>query len=874
MSATNVQAARMRETGGFVTGPLLERERHLQELAQWLAAARNGGRIALVGGEAGLGKTSLMQEFARQQRKTRVLWGACDSLFTPRPLAPLHDIARQARGGLLTTVTSATNREVIFNAALDELEHAETLVVFEDVHWADEATLDLLKFLGRRIHRTKALLAITYRDDEVHARHPLCSVLGDLPRADTHRMLLSPLSESAVADLARRAGRGTEDLHRITGGNPLFVTEVLAEPSASVPATVRDAVLARASQLSAKARAIAEVVSVIPARTEAWLVKQAVAVDDASVEECLGIGMIRDADGALSFRHELTRRAFQDSLSKLRQLSLHAKVFGVLAQRPGVSAARITHHANGAENAEAVLRFAPLAATQAASVRAHREAAAHYRTALRYEEKLNPEQRARLLEALSYECYLTNQIDEALATRREAAAIWRTLGNTLKQGDSQRWLSRLSWFAGVGAEAMNHAVEAIDTLERLPAGPELAMAYSNRAQLEMLAQESSSAIAWADRTLALAEPWGNWEIVSHSLNNRGSAKLNAGDVTGYEDLERSLRIALEGNLQEHVARAYTNLTSSSVASRNYELAQRYAAEGIAYCEEHDLDSWVLYMTAWRARLKFELCDWDGAGEDAQKVLQNCSTTVAAQAPALIVLGQLRTRRGDPQAASALNDARTLVQLTKELQRIVPLTVASAEAAWLAGDPAAAVAELLPVYERALKTQDHWIKSELAAWLQRLGAWVVAPEKTMGPYALELIGKWQEAALAWEKLGCRHDQAEVLARYGGEPEKRRALEMFEELGSTLFAQALRRQMRLDGVRRIPRGSRRSTRDNSMGLTQREAQIFDLMSQGLRNSEIATRLFVSTRTVDHHVSAILTKLGVPSRAAALAMAHRSR
>jgi len=235
-----------------------------------------------------------------------------------------------------------------------------------------------------------------------------------------------------------------------------------------------------------------------------------------------------------------------------------------------------------------------------------------------------------------------------------------------------------------------------------------------------------------------------------------------------------------------------------------------------------------------------------------------------------VLGQLRTRRGDPQAAAALSEARTLVGMTRELQRIVPLTIASAEAAWLAGDPAKAVAELLPVYERARETHDQWMNGELAAWLHRLDALPTSPDLAAEPYALELAGDWQAAAQVWEKLGCRHDQAEVLARYGREPDKRRALEIFEALGSTQYAQALRRQMRIDGVRRIPRGARPSTRDNSQGLTRREAQILDLISQGLRNSEIATKLFLSTRTVDHHVSAVLTKLGVPSRAAAIAMA----
>src|SRR3954465_15945847 len=141
---------------------LLERDKYLEDLTLWLNAAVGGaGSLALVYGEAGIGKTSLLQEFSRQQRAARVLWGACDALFTPRPLAPLHDIARQTQGSLLAAIESGATRDQIFTAALDELERGPaSLVVFDDVHWADEATLDLLKFLGRRIHRTRTLLAI------------------------------------------------------------------------------------------------------------------------------------------------------------------------------------------------------------------------------------------------------------------------------------------------------------------------------------------------------------------------------------------------------------------------------------------------------------------------------------------------------------------------------------------------------------------------------------------------------------------------------------------------------------------------------------------------------------------------------------------
>jgi hypothetical protein len=394
---------------------LLERERNLADLSAWFSAAtEREGCIALVRGEAGIGKTALLREFTKRQREMRVLWGACDSLFTPRPLAPLHDIARQTQGALMAAVNSGASRDVIFTAALDELERGKALVVFEDMHWADEASLDLLKYLGRRIHRTRSMLVATYRDDEVGSRHPLRFVIGDLPRANTVRMSLSPLSESAVVQLATRAGRSAKDLHGVTGGNPLFVTEVLATAAGAVPVNVHDAVLARAARLSPAAREIAELVSVVPGKAEPWLLEQAARLDESDIEGCLGIGMVRGEDGALAFRHELARRAMQDSLSGARQQNLHAKVLMILAPRPGIPAARIAHHANGARSAEDVLRFAPIAAAQAALVGAHREASAHYHAALEYAENLAPDKRVQLQELLSYECHLTGQHERAI----------------------------------------------------------------------------------------------------------------------------------------------------------------------------------------------------------------------------------------------------------------------------------------------------------------------------------------------------------------------------------------------------------------------------------------------------------------------------
>jgi len=851
---------------------LLEREECLADLAECLAAAVHGGRIALVGGEAGIGKTALLQEFSNRQRLARVLWGACDALFTPRPLAPLYDIARQTQGALLTALNSGANRDEVFTAALDELERTETLVVLEDMHWADEATLDLFKYLGRRIHRTGSMLAVTYRNDEVGPRHPLRFVIGDLPRASTSRISLAALSELAVEQLARRAGRSSKGLHGVTGGNPFFVTEVLAAVADTVPITVRDAVLARAARLSVAAREIAELVCVVPGKTEGWLLELAARPDEASIEGCLGIGMVRYEDASLAFRHELARRALEDSLSPLRKQSLHARVLVVLARRPGVPAARLAHHANGAGNAGEVLRFAPIAATQAASVGAHREAASHYQAALRHAEEIPPDERGRLQEQLSYECFLTGQHERAIEAHRSALHVWRALGERVKEGDALRWLSRLSWSIGSRAEADRYCAAAVTTLESLAPGPELAMTYCHRADLDMEAHEADSAIDWAQRAIALAESWGNNEILSDALNTLGTVRLIAGDTSGWADLERSLQLALARGHQEHVANAYTNLAAMAVSRREYDQARRYLSDGLAYCEQHDLDFHGPYTLAYRARMRFEQGDWDGASQDIEAVLRHPRTTAVTRIPALRTLGHLRIRRGDPDASSPIEEARALAGPVPELQRLGMLSVVCAEAAWLAGDREGVLREVQPTYELVRKRRDPRMKGELAAWLWRVGALEESPTDIAEPYALEISRDWQGAARVWKALGCPYERASVLAMYGAEPEQREALAMLEQLGAGPAAQALRKRMRAQGVRGVPRGSRNSTRRNPHGLTEREAEILTLLSDGLRNAAIAKRLFVSTKTVDHHVSAILTKFAVPSRAAAVAMARK--
>jgi ATP/maltotriose-dependent transcriptional regulator MalT len=856
---------------------LLEREKFLSELEALLESVIAGnGRFVLVSGEAGIGKTSLVERFAENHKKhARVFWGACDALFTPRPLGPLYDIAAQTQSNLLTLLEEEAPRASILSAVLAEVERSNTpaILVIEDVHWADEATLDLLKFLGRRINRVRSLIIVTYRYDEIVALHPLRLVLGDLPNRSVARLRLEPLSEAGVNTLAARAGRYIEDLYTVTDGNPFFVTEALASKAPGVPVTVRDAVIARAARLSPDARSVLELVSVVPAKTERWLLNDTINLSLSALEECVSAGMLLWDGETIAFRHELARLAIENSLPVSQRQSLHSLVLKALrTQRSESLLARIVHHAAQAGDDAAVLEFAPVAARQAAALSAHREAASHYQTALRFADKLAPEERAGLLESRSYECYLTSQVEEAIEARRESAKIWKELDDKRRQGDNLRWLSRLNYTHGHMMEAVDYGVEAVEVLQHLPPGPELAMAYSNRAQLHMLANEHEQAVRWGSQAIELAEKLNATETLVSVLNNVGIAESYNHKEQGRLKLEKSLRLALENNYQDHASRAYVNLAYGALQDRNYEVASRHLELGIAYAKDHDLDAYQLYMTACRARLLFEQGAWDGAADDAHFVLAHHRVLGIAKVLALAILGHIRVRRGDPGATSSLDEAHELAVQAKELQRIAPVASARAELAWLKGNPDRTIAEARSVLELATGHDDPWLQGEFAFWMWRAGADFHGPEKLAEPYVLQMAGDWRGAAAAWQKIGCPYEQAMALAD-GDNSAQLAALEILNTLGAGPAAERLRQAMRATGVRGIPRGPRPSTRENPAGLTQRQLEVLAMLAEGLSNAEIADRLFISAKTVDHHVSAILAKLEVHTRAEAVAVALQS-
>jgi predicted ATPase len=435
---------------------LLERGAFLASLDDRLTAARGGeGCMVLLGGEAGIGKTALARAFCdRHAGDARVLWGACDALRTPRPLAPLLDIGREAGGELAGLVTAEPSRHRLFSAFLDLLGSAgrPVVAVIEDAHWADEATLDLLVYLGRRVGDTAAVLLVTYRDDEVGPGHPLRTVVGDLATARwVHRLSVPALSREAVAALAGPRGVDAERLHRVTGGNPFFVTEVLDTPGGEVPPTVRDAVLARAARLPAAARATLDAAAVVPDRVELALLEAVAGAGAATIDECLAAGMLRADGRSVRFRHELARLAVERAVPVARRVELHRRTFDRLAAA-GAEPARLAYHAEEAGLPAAVLEHATAAGEQAAALGAHREAVDHYARALRFAEGLAVGPLAELLERYAVECGQTDRPQDALDAAERALACWRGEGDRDREGALLARRSQYLWGVGLTAE--------------------------------------------------------------------------------------------------------------------------------------------------------------------------------------------------------------------------------------------------------------------------------------------------------------------------------------------------------------------------------------------------------------------------------------
>jgi DNA-binding CsgD family transcriptional regulator len=855
---------------------LLERKDSLGQLAQLVKDVSDGnGRTVLLSGEAGIGKTSLIKHFTNGVNSdTEILWGACDALFTPRPLGPLYDIAYQIKSNLINMIENEEKRVSIFSAFLNYLESTSKLkiIVIEDIHWADESTLDLIKFLARRINRTQSILILSYRDEEIDKDHQLHAILGDLPYSETERIRLYPLSESAVSTLMKNAGIKNEKLYERTGGNPFYVTEVLANKNEELPSSIKEAVIAHTSKLSTDTKKLLEIISVIPTKVEIDLLRKLVENVEEHIDNCINKAILITDNNLISFRHELARLAVLDSISEMKRMRLHQSVLNSLLEDSNQHSllAQIVHHASQSRDKDAIIKYAPLAAKQASLLDSHREAAAHYKTAIEYSQDLPIEEKLKLFEGRYNECYLTAEIKEAIIACESIQEILQNSNELLQLGENYRKLSDLFEWLAIPPKTEEYIGRSIEILESLPPSPQLAMAYSTRSGIYVGNEKPYLAIEWGEKALKLARKLNEPQIEIHALANIGKAKMYINDETGEGDLKKSLALAQQKGLDKEVSRAFVNLGLHNLSRKNFKNAQKYFAEGISHCHEKDIEIYRLNMISGMSKITLDHGNLDEACEKAEYVLRQEIADPLDKRIAFAVLGIIRARRNDPEAL--VNFDKAISSPDKKGECAFIAKMAKAEAYWLSNKLDLVIEEIESNNSHIMESNNPWKMGELAFWIWKAGRLPEIPNNIAKPYLLQIKGDWRGAADEWNKIGCPYQEALALAD-GDEESKRKALTILESLGARATINLLKQQMRESGIKKIPKGPRKSTMQNPAGITGRQIDVLQLLTEGLSNSEIAARLFISPKTVDHHISAILAKLNLHSRTEAATFAQSS-
>ena len=856
---------------------LIEREKDLAALNEhWASVSGTGGRVVLVCGEAGIGKSSLVSHFmSTLETDTKIAMGLCDPLSTPRPMGAIREVQEQLRPNIQSDRAGGAGGSADLLFDFFQASNRPIIIFLEDMHWADQGTLDWFKYIGRRIRALPVLLILSFRDDEVPLSHPLSSAIGQIPASNYHRLQLSPLSVDGISEMALPDGVSAAALYQTTGGNPFFVTEILNDQDAStdVPQSVKDAVNSRVNRLPRDLQSFLEMSACHPTsiRTE---ILHALHGDyyTGALAEATRLKLLVAVQGHFRFRHELARLAIYARLSASERQAAHARILKALLKQPGQAFKidEIVHHADGAQDSKKVLEYAPIAATQAAELGAHREAAQHLAAAIRYIDSATTEKAAQIYQDWAYEAGLALRIDDdVIEARRLAITLWRTLGRSDKVGENLRWLSRLHWYRGEAVKANTYVDEAVKVLESDEASPEKAMGFAIRSQFHMLQDRMDDSIRWGERSLEMARSVGADDVEVHALNTVGTAKLFRGDSAGEQMLLRSLDMAKRFKLHEQAARVYTNLSEYAVETRQFDKAETLLNAGLAFDQEHDLDSWTYYLMGRQAQLRLGQQSYRQACEIADGVLNKENQTLLMRLPAKIVKSRALLRVGDKTANEMIEGALTDALSVDELQYTVVMRSICIERAFLTHDVELAKYHFgeISKLDGDMLSAEKWSDILIWAYLARVNDQL--PEGVDTSAALDALysAEWREAANLFEQDLLNYEAAWCRCMTEEASEIQRADQYFAAIEATGAQKSLRRFLANKDIDAdlspIVRGPNKKTRQNAYGLTGKEQVVLAKVVEGASNAMIASELSRSVRTIENHVSAILSKLNAANR-----------
>lgn len=850
----------------MVSDMLLERDEELVALGSLVSELdRSGGRVALIRGEPGIGKSALVDELAASRAgDCRIYRGSCDDLLIPQPLGPFWDMAREERS--LAGPVDTADRPRLLEAllALLSVPNRPSIMIIEDTHWADEATLDVIKYVGRRIARTNAVLILTYRDGDVDHDHPLRGVIGDIPAQDIIRIQLQGLTHAGVTSMLADTGLDPSDVFDATRGNPFLVVESVSSAGEGAPSSLTDSVMARLRRLTNGSQEMLKTLAVIPEPVGLEDILRLPGVDIAGLDESVQRGLVEVENDMVGFRHELIRREIESNLPPNERRARTATVLECLPEEryPYL----LIHCAVDVGDVDRLVDLAPRSARYAAAAGSHVQAVEEFRQLGPHLDRLGSDELGSVLDAWAREEFLVYEVAEALRLNGLVRAHYRDLGDREAESRALSQAAHYYQHAGQSDRAAATAREAIEVLGERPDGADLARALEVTAYLRVLSGDVADVPSLIERTLEAGGPDLDDNIRVRSLNHKGTVANIVHYPDGRASLDEARRRAEDAALWFEEGRALVNHAWAALEAHDLPVASDYVQRAIASAVRHEIPLTEGYAQAKYARVLDLQGDWDEAAEHARRADLG---PPFLRVVALPVLGVIEARRARPSAGETLQQAWAAALAADQYERSAAVAMAIAEHEWITGSQILGADELDRVMITALDRGLRWSAGKIAVWRWELGQLTTAPEGIAEPYRLLIRGRAHEAAEVWDSRGVPYERALALM-HGNDADHMAALESFEELGATAVVARFRMDLRKRGVA-VPRGKGRQTRRHAAGLTARQAEVLQLLDENLTNTEIADRLFISPRTAENHVAAVLDKLDVSTREEAVVRAR---
>lgn len=852
---------------------LIERENMMVMLQQHLKKVSDEeGHCILISGEAGIGKTALMKEFCKQQKLSgNVFWGSCDDLFTPRPLGPLYDVLWQITKKSRSNGLSEKSRTELFIDFFQEIDALEgvVIVVFEDIHWADNGTLDFIQYAVRRIEQLSCLFILTFRENEMNLKPSLRNMLGQLPPDSYSKFELLPLSKPAVIEMATSKGFNGEEVFGISGGNPFYVNEILASYSPGIPEKIKNSILAVFYQQKTGVKNAWEIWSIIPDGLEVELVPKLKSSTD--LENCFALDIIRVKDAKVVFKHEIYRRTIEETLNPIRKIELNKKMLELFLDifEGNGQIERILHFAKHASERQLVVKYATLVARKAASAGSHQEAAKLWCTAIEYYEGNNTLPLTDLYERYIDECFLDGQIQEAIAYTQNVLEIRTKSAASDQMVACLCLLCRLWWIEGNSIRTGDFAKQALEYAGTQGVSTSAtAMAYGTFADVGARAGTQAECLLWAERAFQMTKDTDNEEVLCRVMMVKGNVQIAqyASAEQAIEVLKQSLDKALSTSNFQLTGYAFLNLAGNAIRIKNYELAESTLVAGIRYCETQGLSFWNACLLSWKARLSLETGNWPEARSISDYLLKNESHPSIIKATALAVLGRILIRQKE-DGIGLLQEAKRIAMDGLDLHAIFFSINALLEYEWLNDSQVIDTDDIMQVSALIQSSGTYEEQVEFSFWMMKASRKFQLADQDNS----DIHAKLDCATVFNRQATYPYEQALILFN-GSEDDKRNAVSIAQKLMATAVCEKMQQEMRSLGIKNIPRGIRSSTRANAALLTEREMEILTLLKGELQNKEIASQLFISAKTVDHHISNILVKLDTNSRHKAVAEAMR--